>query len=240
MTAVEVVTLADCESVIERTNGAFVECGTALALIRDERLYRGSFTTFEDYCLERWQMSRPHAYRLIEASEIAAAVSPIGDIANEGQARELTGLPAETQREVFAAAHEATAGKPTAAAIREARESIAPRPVTVKTTTTETITADPETGEVITAAEWVTRNADAALDASLEDRLSSTDDRFLLNLARGITSCHPLLNLSPDRAVQTCLADDNSLHVLNAFLDRMDGWTASVRSGLRPNLRSIK
>jgi len=29
-------------------------------------------------------------------------------IANERQARELTGLPVETQREVFAAAHEAT------------------------------------------------------------------------------------------------------------------------------------
>jgi hypothetical protein len=36
----------------------------------------------------------------------------MGPIRSERQARELTGLPVETQREVFAAAHEATEGPP--------------------------------------------------------------------------------------------------------------------------------
>jgi len=35
-------------------------------------------------------------------------VSTVVDVANEAQARELAGLPVETQREVFADAHEAT------------------------------------------------------------------------------------------------------------------------------------
>lgn len=38
----------------------------------------------------------------------AAEVSTVVDVANEAQARELAGLPVETQGEVFAAAHEAT------------------------------------------------------------------------------------------------------------------------------------
>ena len=57
---------------------------------------------WEDYCRERWGLGRAHAYRLIDAAATAEAVSPVGDITNERQARALSGLPAEEQRKVHA------------------------------------------------------------------------------------------------------------------------------------------
>lgn len=81
--------LADYEAVIEAGLATFVEVGEALLAIRDGRLYReAGFARFEDYTRERWGFSRSRAHRLIEASEVAAML-PIGNIANEWQAREL-------------------------------------------------------------------------------------------------------------------------------------------------------
>ena len=65
------------EQVIERGLTTFVEVGNALLEIRDSRLYKDSFSTFEDYCRERWGMSRPRAYPLIEAAEIMSNLSTI-------------------------------------------------------------------------------------------------------------------------------------------------------------------
>jgi hypothetical protein len=84
--------LADCEAVIERGLGTFMEVGTALAEIRDQGLYRDTHGTFEAYCRERWGLSRKRAYDLMGATAAVAEVSPIGDtsvIVNEGQARAL-------------------------------------------------------------------------------------------------------------------------------------------------------
>ena len=36
--------------------------------------------TFEEYCKERWEMSRPRAYQLIEAAEVMSNLSTIVDI----------------------------------------------------------------------------------------------------------------------------------------------------------------
>lgn len=98
------------------------EVAKALASIRDERLYRADFPTFEAYCRERWGMTRQHANRQIVAAEVAAALEPIGSIP-ESQARELADLRdnPEKLREVYAQAQEATEGNVTAAAIREVR-----------------------------------------------------------------------------------------------------------------------
>ncbi len=61
--------LADCESRIERNVRGFVEVGSALAEIREHRLYRGSHTTFDEYLKERWHFGRSYASRLIGAAE---------------------------------------------------------------------------------------------------------------------------------------------------------------------------
>lgn len=119
--AAEAAALAEHEAVIERGIKTFYEVGTALADIRDRELYRAEHGSFEAYCQQRWQMSRAHAYRMIEAAEV---VSPIGDTnlplpANEGQARELARVPEPERAEVWAATVERTDGKPTAAAVRD-------------------------------------------------------------------------------------------------------------------------
>ena len=56
--------------------------------IRDSRLYRADFNTFEDYCRERWDFTRQRAHQLTEAAEVSTMV----DVQNERQARELAPL----------------------------------------------------------------------------------------------------------------------------------------------------
>jgi hypothetical protein len=94
------VTLAACETVIERGLATFIEVGQALLRIRDEKLYRETNKSFEAYCQERWDFERAHAYRLIEAGEVCLQ---IGDIAtgylpsSESIARELARLKGDPE-----------------------------------------------------------------------------------------------------------------------------------------------
>ena len=94
--------LRELEEVIDRGLETFVEVGRALQGIRDAQLYRATHTSFAEYVKERFGISRPHAYRLIDAAEVKVALSPIGDIRNEAQARELVPLwrkdPAEAEQ----------------------------------------------------------------------------------------------------------------------------------------------
>ncbi|MGH2800507.1 MAG: DNA methyltransferase [Thermoleophilaceae bacterium] len=81
--------LAELESLVERGLQTFVEVGKALMEIRESRLYRETHGTFETYCRERFRLGRAQAYRLIGGASVAELVSPMGDIPNERQAREL-------------------------------------------------------------------------------------------------------------------------------------------------------
>lgn len=103
LSAPEMDELARCESVIEAGLKTFVEVGLALLAIRDQRLYREWYGTFEDYCRERWDMGRAHAYRLMDAADVVQNLSPIGDMlpATESQARPLAALAPDEQREVW-------------------------------------------------------------------------------------------------------------------------------------------
>lgn len=126
LSAAENDALADAEATIETGLKTFVEVGQALSLIRDSRLYRADYATFEAYCGARWHLSRPRAYQLIEAAEVVEALSTNVDTPlprTESQARELSGLPAAEAAEAMRAAHEATAGQVTAKSIREARDA---------------------------------------------------------------------------------------------------------------------
>ncbi len=65
--------------------------GEALSAIRDAKLYRATHGTFEDYCREKWGMSRRHCDRLIESSDTVQSLGPTGPkITSERQARELS------------------------------------------------------------------------------------------------------------------------------------------------------
>lgn len=128
-TAIDTDRLAELEHVIERGLNTFVDVGNALMEIRDSRLYRNSHATFEEYCRERWNIQRAHAYRLIEAATTVNILSPIGDILpqTESQARPLTQLEPEQQREVWQRAIEtAPDGKVTAEHVQKTIEEVIP------------------------------------------------------------------------------------------------------------------
>ena len=127
------LTVAECdrltalEQTIERGLQTFVDVGTALLEIRDTRLYRQAFSTFEEYCRDRWGISRPRAYQLIDAATVAVNLSTIVDKlpATESQARPLTGLPVDLQREAWQRAVDtAPNGKITAAHVASVVDSL--------------------------------------------------------------------------------------------------------------------
>jgi hypothetical protein len=126
LTPREVALLNEAEETIAAGLTTFIEVGAALLTVRDERLYRREFATFEDYCVAKWQISRPHAYRLMDAARV---VSPMGDIenppTNERQVRELGRVPEEKRVEVWDKANERTDGQPTAADVRAAANETA-------------------------------------------------------------------------------------------------------------------
>lgn len=103
LSAPEHARLTDCESRIERGIAVFLDVGNALLEIRDSRLYRQAFPTFEAYCKERWGFERRQAYRLMDAAQAVENVSHGTQTVpqTERQARPLTALEPEVQREVW-------------------------------------------------------------------------------------------------------------------------------------------
>lgn len=120
LTTAEAEVLADCEETISHGLQTFVEVGTALSLIRDNRLYRTDHATFEAYCQDRWQLSRPRAYELMTAATAVSGMPDTDRPANARQAVELARVPEPERADVWQKANENTDGKPTAAAIRDA------------------------------------------------------------------------------------------------------------------------
>ena len=94
--------LQQCEAVIEKGLQTFYEVGQALAFIREKKLYRAEYKTFEDYCRERWGIQRNYANKLIAASEVVQNIG-MGTMVptSERQTRPLYTLDPETQREAW-------------------------------------------------------------------------------------------------------------------------------------------
>lgn len=119
----EMIDLDRHEQVIQKGLVGFIEVGSALLAIREQRLYRGAFVTFDDYCRTRWGMSKTHANRLVAASEIATQMTPIGVIpTSESQIRPLAEVEPVDRPKVWQEAVEATGGKPTAKAVQQAAD----------------------------------------------------------------------------------------------------------------------
>lgn len=112
------------EQVIEKGVKTFLQVGESLAVIRDRRLYRESYGTFEEYLDKRWDLKRARAYQLINAADVLKALpgemSTIVD--TESKARELAKVEPEKRAEVVEKAVEATGGKLTAKSLREAAQ----------------------------------------------------------------------------------------------------------------------
>lgn len=97
--------LLEQEKTIRNGLRTFIEVGTALLIIRNEKLYREAYDTFEEYCDKKWDIDRSRAYQLMESAEVVATLemSTMVDIlpTNERQTRPLALLPADKQVEAW-------------------------------------------------------------------------------------------------------------------------------------------
>ncbi|MFF0530713.1 hypothetical protein ACFYT3_20235 [Nocardia amikacinitolerans] len=116
--------LSACESSIDSLRIAFWAAGRALQIVRDGRLYRARYATFDDYVEQRWDMQRSYAHKLIRAWPLAARLHPVAPTINEGQVRELLPVAAEHGEDAAVTVYTTIAGGPggkvTAGKLREA------------------------------------------------------------------------------------------------------------------------
>lgn len=114
--------LIEHEEIIEQGLQTFVDVGTALLAIRDGKLYRETHATFEEYCRGRWEMVASRARQLIAAAETVENLKTVTTVTlpeSERQARPLSKLEPEQQREAWAKAVDtAPNGKVTAAHVQ--------------------------------------------------------------------------------------------------------------------------
>lgn len=125
LTTADRAELGRYEAVIGRGFGVFVEVGNALIAIREGKLYRGSYGTFEDYCQQRWGMVSSRARQLMSAAETIESLKSDTNVTllptNEAQARPLAKLEPPQRVEAWGKAVQDANGKqPTAAQVQKA------------------------------------------------------------------------------------------------------------------------
>jgi hypothetical protein len=126
----EEIRLIECENIIQEHLFGFVVVGLATKEIRDKRLYRKKYRTWDEYSTKVLDMAKRVADQYIAAAQVVenlGAIAPklendggkIALPANEAQARELAKLPSEEQGPVWQIL--VASGEPiTAKAIRKA------------------------------------------------------------------------------------------------------------------------
>jgi hypothetical protein len=126
LTAKETERLLLCEVTIKKGLETFIEVGLALVEVREAKLYRFKFGTFEEYCEKRWQMTARRARQICAGAEVVANLRPGPPLpTSERQVRPLAGLPAAEQREVWkdAVAAAPPGEAPTGKQVQEAVEA---------------------------------------------------------------------------------------------------------------------
>jgi hypothetical protein len=212
--------LARREAVIEVGLRTFLEVGRELTVIRAQRLYYQDYSSFEQYCEQRWDFDVRHAQRLMVAAATVEAIEqtrPTGRVpTTERQARELTGLAPEVAAEVMAKVvkdHDAEGRKITAKTIREAREQIAPKPAA-------------ETPPELTPSPAVT--------AYLADDQKAEDLAYVRHFLKELTAAIRVPTWDADRLGK--LLDEDEFAVLERHAKSLPIWVeriASSRRGLR-------
>lgn len=69
LTKAEKRELQQLESTISSGLSSYVEVGRALSSLSVTQLYREEYSTFDEYCERRWDISGTHGYRLIKAAQ---------------------------------------------------------------------------------------------------------------------------------------------------------------------------
>lgn len=193
--------------------------GESLRVIRNERLYRETHSTFDAYCHDRWGFTPRHANRQIAAVEVVATLGPTGPIP-EAQTRELAPLLPEPEkmREVWQAANEATDGKPTAAAIRAAREP-EPRPAPAPQVDT-------------------TARQERQLVDFIEGDASIQDLRYMQALLKSLSGPSGVHQFDPERVAR--IAEDIDITVIDNAFETFAKWREQVHNNRRSGLRIVK
>jgi hypothetical protein len=145
--------LVELEVIVERGLETFMEVGHALWEIRLCKMYRPTYKRFEDYCRKRWGISRPRAYQLIEAAQVAENLSTLVDNqpTSERQIRPLAKLKPEQQREAWKAVTDATP-TPTAEHVARVAKTITKAIEDARADTTAAVNEEQPTGGTVSQA----------------------------------------------------------------------------------------
>lgn len=199
--------LSRLESVISAGIQTWYAVGEALLSIRDERLYRQDYATFEDYCRNRWHMASSRAYQLISGASIRSSLSTIVDtlpLQSESHARALAPLSEDEQALVWRVVSEtAPNNKPTAAHIKSV--------VTVLKEITHTGAIDNGDGEDIPIERATMEHVKAAIS-------EETIERMERQRARLASQRTPLYKLS----YETIYKGDGSLSLPDDAMQELD------------------
>ena len=71
----EAARLVGLEATIDRGLTTFMEVGTALVEIQDNKLYRATSLSFEQYMMDRFNLNRARGYQLIEAAKVVNQIA---------------------------------------------------------------------------------------------------------------------------------------------------------------------
>ena len=118
----ETARLEECERTIEQGLATFVAVGRALLEVREGRLWRQSYSSFEEWAQERFDLGRRHADRTIAATQVVALLSAAAATPrSEAVARELAPLREQPEdlRECWETVLDRHGERPTAAQAHE-------------------------------------------------------------------------------------------------------------------------
>lgn len=125
LTLPEAIRLKTLEITITNATKAFTDAGNALIEIRDKRLYRQHYKTFDDYCNQKWARDRRWAEYMMKAAVVVESLPQEmrTTVRNEASARALSCVPEEVRPAVIQ--HIREAHHPvTSTAIREAHVAV--------------------------------------------------------------------------------------------------------------------
>jgi N6-adenosine-specific RNA methylase IME4 len=97
--------LYQLEETIRQGLNTFVDVGNALLEIRDKRLYRQEYSTFEEYCNKQWNFTKQRVYQLMDSASVMDTLQKSTTVdffpTSERQARPLASLETDEQVEVW-------------------------------------------------------------------------------------------------------------------------------------------
>jgi hypothetical protein len=116
--------LRERETIIKDGEQVFIRVGTALAEIRDLKLYREKFGTFQEYVEQRLGWTRQRAYQVMEAAKVVKELPPkMSSMLDTARAAEAVAKVPQDQREQVLA-EAAKAGPVTAASVQQAAAKV--------------------------------------------------------------------------------------------------------------------